>query len=160
MADEGPNPEADSVYLPGGYPELHAERIAENQVFHRGMSSARERGATIYGECGGYMVLGEELTGEDGRIHSMLGFLPLRTSFAKRKLKLGYRVVRMLTKSLLGEEGMVFRGHEFHYATIVKEREGQTLFQATTAAGEDLGEMGLVAGRVAGSFVHLIDQSQ
>ena len=55
--------------------------------------------------------------------------------------------------------GMVFRGHEFHYATIACERRGQPLFQASNAAGEDMGKMGLVAGRVAGSFVHLIDQS-
>ena len=159
LADQGPNSEADAVYLPGGYPELHAGRLAANSVFHSLMSSARERGAAIFGECGGYMVLGDELTCEDGRIHSMLGFLPLQTSFAKRELNLGYRIVRMLTKSLLGEEGMVFRGHEFHYATIARERGGQPLFQASNAAGEDMGKMGLVAGRVAGSFVHLIDQS-
>ena len=159
LADQGPNSEADVVYLPGGYPELHAGRLAENSVFHTLMSSARERGAAIFGECGGYMVLGEELTSEDGSIHSMLGFLPLRTSFAKRKLNLGYRIVRMLTNSLLGEAGMVFRGHEFHYATIAREMGGQPLFQASNAAGEDMGKIGLVAGRVAGSFVHLIDQS-
>ena len=159
LADQGPDPGADAVYLPGGYPELHAGRIAANSVFHGLMSSARERGAAIFGECGGYMVLGEELTSEDGNIHSMLGFLPLQTSFAKRELNIGYRMVRMLTKSLLGKEGMVFRGHEFHYATIARERGGQPLFQASNAAGEDMGEMGLVAGRVAGSFVHLIDRS-
>ena len=53
LADEGPSSAADAVYLPGGYPELHAGRLAANAVFLNGLRAAAERGATVFGECGG-----------------------------------------------------------------------------------------------------------
>ena len=81
------------VYLPGGYPELFAARLSEARNFRAGMQAARERGAVIYGECGGFMLLGEGLTDADGARHNMLGFLPLETSFAETKRSLGYRRV-------------------------------------------------------------------
>ncbi|MEO0731100.1 MAG: cobyrinate a,c-diamide synthase, partial [Pseudomonadota bacterium] len=94
LADEAPSLDADAVFLPGGYPELHAAKIAGATKFHRGMHSAAARGARIYGECGGYMVLGEALIDADGTRHQMTGLLPLETSFAERKRHLGYRQLK------------------------------------------------------------------
>ena len=74
---------ADSVYLPGGYPELYASDIAANQDFRKTMKVAANNGAVIYGECGGYMVLGSSLTDRDGKLHNMLDLLPVRTSFVR-----------------------------------------------------------------------------
>ena len=91
LADEAPDPDADAVYLPGGYPELHAGRIAGAARFLDGLRDAAGRGATVFGECGGYMVLGRGLTDADGRRHAMAGLLPLETSFQERRLALGYR---------------------------------------------------------------------
>ncbi len=91
LADEGPAAEADAVFLPGGYPELHAGRLAAASRFPEGMQAAARRGALIYGECGGYMALGEGLVDADGIRHGMLGLLPVETSFAQRKRHLGYR---------------------------------------------------------------------
>ena len=123
------------------------------------MVAARDRGAAIFGECGGYMVLGEELIDSSGTGYGMLGFLPVRTSFAERALHLGYRDVRTLNVSPLGEEKISFRGHEFHYATVLEEGGAPPLFEAENAAGDSIGTKGLINGRVAGSFIHLVDRA-
>ncbi len=77
LADEAPDLSADAVYLPGGYPELHAERLSNASRFRDGMVSAASRRVRIYGECGGYMTLGEGLVAADGKRYGMLGLLPL-----------------------------------------------------------------------------------
>jgi cobyrinic acid a,c-diamide synthase len=160
LADEAPDPAADAVYLPGGYPELHAGRLAGNAGFLAGLRAAAARGAAVFGECGGYMVLGEGLVDGDGARHAMAGLLPLETSFATRRLHLGYRVLRTMADGPLGPRGAGFRGHEFHYATILREGGDQPLFEARNAAGETMGGVGARRGTVAGSFIHLIDSAQ
>lgn len=158
LADEPPDSAATAVFLPGGYPELHAGRLAAAERFLGGLHQAAARGAAIYGECGGYMVLGNALTDAEGRVHRMAGLLPLATSFAKRRLHLGYRSIALLSDSPLGAAGSRFRGHEFHYASVVEEDGDVPLFRAADSAGHDLGAAGLSRGCVAGSFIHLIDR--
>ena len=148
LADD-PVPEADAIFLPGGYPELHAARIAGNRTFLDSLRKAAEDTA-IHGECGGYMVLGETLTDADGTRHVMAGLLSLDTSFASRKLHLGYRLLRPF-----GAETPVVRAHEFHYATTLRA-DGDPLYDAWDAEGNALGPMGLRRGRVSGSFAHAI----
>ena len=148
-----PVPKADLVYLPGGYPELYAAQIAGNDNFIDSLKKASEH-TEIYGECGGYMVLGEYLTDADGIKHKMAGLLPLETSFQERKLHLGYR---KLTASYNWLKG-AFSAHEFHYATTQKS-QGEPLFSAEDAEGQTLPDMGLRKGRVCGSFAHVIDRS-
>ena len=158
LADEGPDTAADAVFLPGGYPELHAGRLAANATFLDGLRAAAKRGAAVYGECGGYMTLGEALTDADGRTHRMAGLLPLETSFAERKLHLGYRNAALAADHPLGRAGSAFGAHEFHYATTVRAGDAAPLFRVSDAAGTDLGAAGLASGTVSGSFVHLIDR--
>jgi cobyrinic acid a,c-diamide synthase len=150
LADEVA-PEADFIFLPGGYPELHAGRIASNQRFLGSLRDAATRGVPIYGECGGYMVLGQSLTDGEGTRHEMAGLLDLETSFAARRLHLGYRSVHASTSPFRG----AWSAHEFHYATTLRA-DGPPLFVAQDAEGADLGPMGLVNGSVCGSFAHLI----
>ena len=157
LADEAPNEDADAVFLPGGYPELHAGKLAGNRRFMDGLKAAAARGAAIYGECGGYMTLGEELVDERGQRHRMAGLLPVVTSFAQRKLHLGYRGVTALNAGPLGAKGAKFKGHEFHYSMIEKEGAGEALFAVTDARGRDLGAVGRRVGTVFGSYLHLID---
>jgi cobyrinic acid a,c-diamide synthase len=159
LADEPPDQAADAVYLPGGYPELHAARLAAAERFRSGMLAAAASGRTIYGECGGYMVLGETLTDANGRLHRMTGLLPLATSFADRRLHLGYREATLLGDCPLGTAGARFRGHEFHYATTVFTAADNRLFALADASGNDLGVGGLRRGSVMGSFIHLIDRA-
>jgi cobyrinic acid a,c-diamide synthase len=158
LADEPPDAEADAIYLPGGYPELHVGTLAGAARFLGGLREAAARGTAIYGECGGYMVLGETLIDGEHRVHRMLGLLPLKTSFAEPRRHLGYRCATLLASGPLGTAGAVFRGHEFHYATIVGEGDAARLFAAADGSGNDLGPAGLRRGNVAGSFIHLIDR--
>lgn len=154
LADEGPDQNADSVYLPGGYPELHGGKLAQAGGFKAAMQAAQLRGARIYGECGGFMTLGDALIDADGERHAMLGLLPLETSFAKRQRHLGYRRVRPLDDSFFSAP---MTAHEFHYSVLVHEGEAERLFAVEDALGEDLGLSGLKRGNVAGSYMHLID---
>ena len=139
---------ADLIFLPGGYPELHAEKLANADIFKKAMKSA----LSVYGECGGYMAMGEGLVDANGTRHEMLGLLSLETSFANRKLNLGYR---NLTPKRLWS--IPLTGHEFHYATTLRAN-GDPLFQATDAEGLQLPNMGLVNGTASGSFAHIIDR--
>ena len=159
LADQAPDEAADAIFLPGGYPELHAGRLAANRNFMEGLRRAARKGTAIYGECGGYMTLGEGLIDADGERHAMAGLLPVVTSFAKRKLHLGYRQGRLLAQTPLGAVGRVFRGHEFHYASVVSEGAGEQLFAVEDATCRDLGSQGRRQGSVFGSFLHLIDEA-
>jgi cobyrinic acid a,c-diamide synthase len=154
LADEGPPPEADAVFLPGGYPELHAGRLAQAAEFRAGMQAAAERGALIYGECGGYMVLGDSLVDAQGQAHRMVGLLPVASSFAEPKLHLGYRRLKPLGDL---PWAVPLTAHEFHFASVLDEGEAERLFQAESADGLALGSMGLRTGRIMGSFAHVID---
>ncbi len=160
LANQPPALNADAVFLPGGYPELHAAQLAANSEFLEGLRDAAKRGATIYGECGGYMTLGRSLVDATGTPHEMAGLLPLETNFAARKLHLGYRRARLATSGPLGATGQEFRGHEFHYATVCSEGDGTPLFNLEDADGAVLGSAGRIAGTVLGSFVHLIDRAE
>jgi len=157
LADEPPDPATDAVYLPGGYPELWAARLAAADGFLNGLRRAAGKGKPVYGECGGYMVLGDGLVDAAGRRHPMAGLLPLETSFAGRRLHLGYRCATLLGNTALGAAGSRFRGHEFHYATAVRENGAEPLWSVTDAADADLADNGLRRGSVFGSFIHLID---
>ncbi len=158
LGDEAPGSGADAVYLPGGYPELHAARLAGNGRFLRGLREAAGRGATVYGECGGYMVLGQGLTDPEGKAHGMAGLLPVETSFAAPRLSLGYRAAELAADTPLGAEGSRFRGHEFHYARAVGAEPDCPLFTCRDARATRRGASGARQGRVFGSFVHLIDR--
>lgn len=158
LADEAPASDADAVYLPGGYPELYAGRLAANNGFLDGLSKAAARGAVLFGECGGYMVLGEGLTDAQGARHVMAGLLPLHSSFASPRLHLGYRQAQVLAAGPLGEAGAGYRGHEFHYASVIDEGPGDPLFDCIDARGQSLGTTGRRHGAVLGSFIHLIDR--
>jgi cobyrinic acid a,c-diamide synthase len=157
LNDEAPNIDADAIYLPGGYPELHGETLAKALKFKRAMRDAAQRGRVIYGECGGFMVLGETLVDGEGVAHEMLGLLSVETSFAKRQRHLGYR---QLTGTKNGLFSGHYRGHEFHYSTLIRQGVGNALFTARDANGSDLGSYGLQIGSVAGSYLHLIDTTE
>lgn len=157
LAGQAPAEDADAVYLPGGYPELHAGRLAANGAFLDGLRRAQRRGAAVFGECGGYMVLGHGIEDANGVRHAMAGLLPLETSFAERQLHLGYRYAALAADGPLGRAGRRFRGHEFHYAKIARQGPGAPLFNCLDVEKIDYGPAGLMEGRVMGSFVHLID---
>jgi cobyrinic acid a,c-diamide synthase len=102
------------------------------------------------------MVLGDGLIDAEGTRHAMLGLVRLETSFAARKLHLGYRRAELLRETVLGRPGSVAAGHEFHYAVILRE-DGERMFSIRDASGE-AAPGGLCNGAVTGSFFHFIDK--
>lgn len=150
LADQSAQMDSDAVFLPGGYPELHGEALASATHFAAGMTAARDRGALIYGECGGYMTLGQSLSDASGITHKMLGLLPISTDISRPKRTLGYR---RLTHSSPLPWPENLRGHEFHYSA---GSTGTPLFATSDALGTQLPPLGAVAGRVMGSYAHVI----
>src|SRR5262245_23013571 len=155
LADETPPEDCDSCWLPGGYPELHAGRLAAAHKFREGLGRfAATR--PVHGECGGYMVLGEVLEDAEGITHPMTGLLGHATSFARRKLHLGYREATLLADSPIGAAGLRLRGHEFHYAALVATGNDEPLVELADGQGQWLGTSGGQRGRVSGTFFHAI----
>lgn len=153
LADEAPDPRADAVYLPGGYPELHGAQLSAASGFRAGLVAAQRRDALIYGECGGFMVLGEVLVDKSGVPHEMAGLLPVITRIDRPKRTLGYR--RLVHQSALPWPERL-AGHEFHYSSV-KQSRLPPLFLANDARGEPLPPMGAAIGKVMGSYAHVID---
>ncbi|WP_421994568.1 cobyrinate a,c-diamide synthase [Reyranella sp.] len=157
LADQPPPADADAVWLPGGYPELHAATLAAAHRFKSGLQALAARGVSIHGECGGYMVLGRGLQDGEGHRHEMTGLLSLESSFAQRRLHLGYRRARLRAPSALGEAGTEVLGHEFHYASVLAN-DDSPLVDCRDAGGHPVAESGARRGTVSGTFFHFIDR--
>lgn len=157
LADEGPSPAADVCWLPGGYPELHAGRLAANRNFRASVRAFVET-RPVHGECGGYMVMGSALTDADGDRHEMTGLIGLETSFAKRRLHLGYRVADIAEGASHFAAGKRLFGHEFHYATILGEPD-PPLAKVRDANGAAVPETGSRRGLASGTFFHMIAEA-
>jgi cobyrinic acid a,c-diamide synthase len=155
LADEPPPDRCDACWLPGGYPELHAGRLAAAQRFRAGLARFAQT-RSVHGECGGYMVLGQALEDAEGVTHAMTGLLGHATSFARRKMQLGYREARLLSQSALGQAGELVRGHEFHYATLISAGDDEPLVDLADGQNRSLGPAGGRRGRVTGTFFHVI----
>ena len=153
LADEAPDFSADAVFLPGGYPELHGAHARRRRPLQGRPRGRRDRGALLYGECGGFMVLGETLTDKAGAVHEMAGLLPVATRIDRPKRTLGYR--RLAHASPLPWPAAL-TGHEFHYSSARQSRL-PLLFTATDAVGEAVPPMGAQIGNVMGSYAHVID---
>lgn len=158
LADEGPDPDADVCWLPGGYPELHAGRLAANRRFLAQLRAFTET-RPVHGECGGYMVLGAALTDVDGVRHEMAGLLGLETSYAKRRMHLGYRLAELAAPMPGRGPGARLRGHEFHYSTIIAQPD-TPLAVVRDATGAIVAETGSRRGCATGTFFHLIAEDR
>ncbi|WP_068082090.1 cobyrinate a,c-diamide synthase [Novosphingobium rosa] len=157
VADQAPDDSADACWLPGGYPELHAGPLAAAEGFRAGLNHfARTR--PVHGECGGYMAMGQVLVDAQGNAHRMAGLLGLETSFARRKMHLGYRLARLEAPIPGYDAGSHLRGHEFHYATILTQPD-QPLAHVEDANGAAVPETGSRCGLATGSFFHMIAQA-
>lgn len=156
LVDEAPPRDCDVCWLPGGYPELHAGRLAAAARFLSGLRAFAET-RPVHGECGGYMILGQGLEDATGHRHALAGLLPVETSYAKRKLHLGYRIARLRDDSVLGKRGTKLVGHEFHYASVCAGTASEPALAAVTdAEGTEFGPAGHRLGRVSGSFFHVV----
>ncbi len=155
LADEAPDASCDACWLPGGYPELHAGTLAAASRFRDGVRRFAET-KPVHGECGGYMVLGESIEDASGTRFPMLGLLGHATSFARRRMNLGYRQARLLADCSIGRVGDTVRGHEFHYASVTEPGNDIPLAEIADGTGNPLGHSGGRRGLVTGTFFHAI----
>jgi cobyrinic acid a,c-diamide synthase len=163
LADEVPDVSADACWLPGGYPELHAGRLAAATQFQAGLRAFAQT-RPVHGECGGYMVMGQGLIDASGARHEMAGLFGLVTSFEKRRMHLGYRLATLAAPIPGHDVGSRLRGHEFHYATILEQPDAP-LAHVVDANGDAIAETGSHktfegGGRATGSFFHLIAEAR
>lgn len=122
-------PEADLVYLPGGYPELYLPGLSGNTSLLRSIREYVEAGGKLLAECGGMMYLCREIVAADGKAYPMAGILDQSATMEAMKLKLGYRRLRYREDTLLG--------HEFHYSRILsQDKPLPSVAEACTARGE------------------------
>ncbi len=162
LKDEGPDPQADICWLPGGYPELHAGALAQARHFRDALRAFAQT-RPVHGECGGYMALGAGLVDKGGTRHEMAGLLGLVTSYEKRKMHLGYRIATLHAPIPNLAAGGLARGHEFHYSTIIDQPDAP-LASVQDAAGIAVPETGswracADGGRVTGSFFHFVAEA-
>ncbi len=157
LADQAPDPTADCCWLPGGYPELHGGRLAAAACFRAGLLGFGQT-RPVHGECGGYMVMGAAIIDKAGVSHEMAGLLGLVTSYAARRMHLGYRLAELGADMPGYAAGARLRGHEFHYSTIVSQPD-MALARVTDATGEAVPETGSRRGLATGTFFHLIAEA-
>ncbi len=151
-------PEAlDGIYLGGGYPELHADRLAANERLRRAIRQRSREGMPIYAECGGFMYLCRELRQADGAVYPMCGCFPYGTRMHPRLRRLGYRQVRLTGDTLLGPAGAGLRGHEFHYSDMDDDgtEKSQTVYALSGRNGQIQQSEGHLVHNTLGSYVHL-----
>ena len=164
LSDDGPPDGLGGLYLGGGYPELFAGVLSENEAMRRRILEAAGSGMPIYGECGGMMYLGEELRDLDGRKWPMVGFLPIETRMLDRLRSLGYRRVTLAGDTILGRPGLSARGHEFHYSEITRVNSGADFsdgaYEVENRTGRSEKVRGFSLGNTLASYLHLHFGSQ
>ncbi len=141
------------LYLPGGYPELHAAAFAANTPFHADLRAAHESGMPIFAECGGYMALGQSLTDLEGRTHRMAGVIPGRFRMTERLQSFGYKRLCLLREGLLGPIGGVGLAHEFHHS-VREDASTSPAWRAEDLRGEGAAE-GHAQGNLLAGYAHL-----
>ncbi len=146
------------LYFGGGYPELRADVLSGNSNMLAQIQSVCASGMPVYAECGGFMYLCRDLEDLQGKIHTMAGVFPFRTTMQAKRSSLGYREIRMLRHTPLGNKESMFRGHEFHYSSL-REKESmgpvQQVYGATDKNGLQRSCPGWLKGNCLGSYAHL-----
>lgn len=149
-------PEADGLYLGGGYPELHAGALSANVAMRRQVRAFAESGRPVYAECGGLMYLAEALATADRRVWPMVGVLPAQVSMEPARLAIGYRDLEMARGGLLGPAGTRARGHEFHCSRLGPVPPSvPRIYAVTDACGSETRVEGYSIGGTVASYVHL-----
>lgn len=153
-------PDVTMLYLGGGYPELYGEKLTGNVAMREAIRAFAERGGTIYAECGGMMYLTQAIRDFKGQSHDMVGLFPAEAVMKKSGLTLGYRTVELSQTCILGVSGVIARGHEFHYSTLVPRGPLDFACSLSDARGDSKGRDGLVLGNVLALYTHLHFASQ
>ncbi|QUO47644.1 MULTISPECIES: cobyrinic acid a,c-diamide synthase [Halorubrum] len=151
-------PPCDGVYLPGGYPELHAEALAAGPALGS-IADAAAEGTPVLGECGGLMALAETLTTVDGDTHEMAGVLPATVERRERYQALDHVELRARSDTLTASAGERLRGHEFHYSAADVAADARFAFDVERGTGIDGDREGLTEYRTLGTYCHVHAES-
>ncbi|MFC6905405.1 cobyrinic acid a,c-diamide synthase [Halalkalicoccus tibetensis] len=151
-------PDCDAVYLPGGYPELHAEALSGSPALEELAGRAGE-GLPVFGECGGLMTLSESLTTADGETYPMAGVLPAEVRMHERYQALDHVELRATRDALTASGGTALRGHEFHYSSADVGSDARFAFEMERGEGIDGEHDGLVEHQVLGTYCHFHPES-
>ena len=149
-----PVPDADAVYLPGGYPELHAETLADSGTLDE-LAARASDGRRVYGECGGLMALAESLTTGDGERYEMAGVLPAHVEMHDRYQALDHVELRAGRDTPVAPAGTRRRGHEFHYSSATVEGDARFAFDVFRGDGIDGDHDGLTEYATVGTYSHV-----
>ncbi|MEJ5376926.1 MAG: cobyrinate a,c-diamide synthase [bacterium] len=149
-------PEVDGLYMGGGFPEMFASALADNQGLRREIRSLAAEGLPIYAECGGLMYLGEGIRAA-GRSYPMVGALPLWTEFTDRPQGHGYTALEAVVENPFIPKGDILRGHEFHYSRVVSLEESKVEFAFAVKRGKGLDGRrdGIMRKNILASYTHL-----
>jgi cobyrinic acid a,c-diamide synthase len=142
------------IYLPGGYPELFAQRLAGNELLKEGIRLAVEEGMPVYAECGGFIYLTEGVAIDHAK-HSFVGIFPVSTRMLPRRRALGYRQVELLVESVIGGKGTLARGHEFHYSEMEEMPPSVVRLYGVSRKNVSLGQEGYSYKNCLASYIHL-----
>ncbi|WP_144799810.1 cobyrinic acid a,c-diamide synthase [Halorubrum depositum] len=153
-----PLPPCDGVYLPGGYPELHAAELAESPAI-ADVATAAAEGVPVLGECGGLMALAESLTTVDGETHAMAGVLPADVEMRDRYQALDHVELRAKRDAPTASTGETLRGHEFHYSDADVAGDARFAFDVERGTGIDGDRDGLTEHRTLGTYCHVHPES-
>jgi len=145
-------PGVGGVYIGGGFPELYARELSENNSMRHSFKQAAQRGLPIYAECGGLMYLGESIEDSQGKSYPMTGVLPCRSSMKGSRLTLGYRNVRALDDNPLMSTGASVRGHEFHLSALQGEPGNIAAYDVLDQPGR---KEGFRVKNTMASYIHL-----
>lgn len=154
--DHVPLPDIDGLYIGGGFPETHAERLSENHVFKESLRSAVAAGLPVYAECGGLIYLSRQLRVDDC-VYPMVGALPGTAVLERKPQGHGYIKVEVVRANPFYPVGTQLTGHEFHYSYVTGvggDRASYT-FKVLRGHGIDGAQDGLCCGSVLGTYVHV-----
>jgi cobyrinic acid a,c-diamide synthase len=149
-------PDVDALYIGGGFPETHAEMLAEKESFRKKLKVMAENGLPIYAECGGLIYLGEKLILKD-KVYPMAGVLPLVFGLSEKPQGLGYTMIKVESKNPFFNIGTEFRGHEFHYSYVIDCPNGKSnmVFSMERGAGIKDCKDGFVYKNVLATYTHI-----
>jgi cobyrinic acid a,c-diamide synthase len=151
-------PRLSGLYFGGGYPELFAQQLTQNQQMRQQIRAAVEQGMPVYSECGGFMYLCEAIKDLEENRHSMVGVFPFTTQMFPRLKALGYREVFLSQDTSIGVGQQRMRGHEFHYSEISATRadgDVREIYTVTARSGQPAAVQGFMKHNCIGSYIHL-----
>ena len=149
-------PELDGLYIGGGFPETHAQQLADNIEFSTRLKALVEDGFPIYAECGGLMYLGEKLVLE-GKSFPMAGILPVSFDFFQRPQGHGYTIFQVDRENPYFDIGSEIKGHEFHYSRVSNwsGEKKDLVFHMQRGVGIHKDRDGIVYKNVLATYSHI-----